>query len=158
MLVPCPQTTYYIDPDRTSRESGQGNVTPSRPRHLPVDLITCCSSRRIAETARRAWSWSRALPSRCRPCDRLDGLLRFDSARIKNLPRFHSFPSEWHDFIFLYIYVYSPSPKKSIHVSILELRSQYASCLFFNTNEIPIASYNQRAIGPCSSRSRLYLL
>ena len=32
MLVPYPRTTYYIDPDRTSREPGQGNVTPSRPQ------------------------------------------------------------------------------------------------------------------------------
>ena len=34
LLVPCPRTTccMYIDPDRTSREPGRGDVTPSRPQ------------------------------------------------------------------------------------------------------------------------------
>ena len=40
MLVPHPRTTYYIDPDRTSREPGQGNVTPSRPRAPTLNMCS----------------------------------------------------------------------------------------------------------------------
>ena len=46
MLAPHPRTTYYIDPDRTSREPGQGNVTPSRPRAPTLNM--CCSVCTIA--------------------------------------------------------------------------------------------------------------